>query len=115
VPGRNRPCDNNELSKFEDVVEPAALATPSVALLVAVLVLIVVARAPPEPLGLIGKRRLLLPGPLLQELVELPAVQGSLMPGRPACERPGQSGRSKFFTPQVDVNGNIEATQSLAA
>jgi hypothetical protein len=29
-----------------------------------------------------------------------PQHLGSLMPGRPACERPGRSGGSSFFTPQ---------------
>jgi hypothetical protein len=30
-----------------------------------------------------------------------PEHLGSLMPGRPACERPGRSGRSSFFIPQA--------------
>jgi hypothetical protein len=29
-----------------------------------------------------------------------PEHLGSLMPGWPACQRPGRSGRSSFFTPQ---------------
>ncbi len=32
-----------------------------------------------------------------------PQHLGSLMPGRPACERPGRSGRSSFFTPHAHL------------
>ena len=32
-----------------------------------------------------------------------PEHLGSLMPGWPACQRPGRSGRSSFFTPQARI------------
>ena len=39
--------------------------------------------------------------PAQKPVPDEPEHLGSLMPGRPACERPGRSGRSSFFTPQA--------------
>ncbi len=41
-----------------------------------------------------------------------PQHLGSLMPGRPACERSGRSGRSSFFTPHL-VTGPIRGFCAL--
>ncbi len=43
--------------------------------------------------------------PAQKPVPDRPEHQGSLMPNRPACERPGRSRRSSFFTPQAAPAG----------
>ena len=44
-----------------------------------------------------------------------PEHLGSLMPGRPACERPGRSSRLSFFTPQVPIVAGVVIALAVVA
>jgi hypothetical protein len=46
--------------------------------------------------------------PVQKPVSDGPEHLGSLMPGWPACQRPGRSGRSSFFTPQAHQRVSLE-------